>query len=190
MVLTGLEIIEQVKLGSIYIENFDSSKVNPNSYNLKLHNELLIYDSRYLDKTADGECYLDMKKKNATRSLIIPEDGFILRPGILYLGRTAEMTKTVGFVPQIQGRSSIGRLGIDVHKTAGWGDDGFENYWTLEIVATMSVKVYPFVDFCQIIYMKTFGDASLKYKGKYQRGHAEPIDSSKIYEEFQKPVSH
>jgi dCTP deaminase len=188
MVLTGLEIIEQVKNGSIYIENFDPAKVNPNSYNLKLHNELLVYDNLFLDYIACGERYLDMKKKNATRKLIIPESGLILSPGELYLGRTVEMTKTVGFVPQIQGRSSIGRLGIDVHKTAGWGDDGFENYWTLEIVVTRPVKIYPFVDFCQIIYMKTFGDASLKYKGKYQRGHAEPIDSSKLYEEFQKGV--
>jgi hypothetical protein len=110
----------------------------------------------------------------------------ILYPNILYLGRTLEMTRTNGFVPQIEGRSSIARLGIDIHKTAGWGDDGFENYWTLEIVATHPVKIYPFVEFCQIIYMKTFGDNSIKYKGKYQKTNS--IDVSKIYEEFNNPI--
>ena len=103
-------------------------------------------------------------------------------PGIVYLGRTFETTRTIGFVPQIQGRSSIGRLGIDVHKTAGWGDNGFSNYWTLEIVATQPVKIYPFVEFCQIIYMSMQGDPSMVYNGKYQ--NTGQIDSSKIYEEF------
>ncbi len=77
-----------------------------------------------------------MKKDNPAKTIIIPETGFVLWPNTLYLGRTVELTKTHGFVPQIEGRSSIARLGIDIHKTAGWGDDGFENYWTLEIVAT------------------------------------------------------
>ena len=172
MVLTGKEIIEQVRQGNIYIEGFDEAKVNPNSYNLKLHNELLIYK----------DDVLDLKLKNETTRIIIPEEGYILLPNKIYLGRTHEFTKTHGFVPQIQGRSSIGRLGIDVHKTAGWGDDGFENNWTLELVATQPVKIYPFIDIAQIIYMKVFGDSSIKYKGKYQ--NTRDINSSKMYEEF------
>jgi len=172
MVLTGLEIIKQVEFGNIGISDFDKKRVNPNSYNLRLHNELKIYTNSLLD----------MKKKNDVESIIIHEEGIILFPNILYLGRTMERTRTNGFVPQIEGRSSIARLGIDVHKTAGWGDDGFDNYWTLEIVVTHPVRIYPFVDFCQIIYMKTFGDASMKYNGKYQ--NTGNIDVSKIYEEF------
>jgi dCTP deaminase len=175
MVLTGMEIKNQIKLGSIFIEDFDEKRLNPNSYNLRLHNELKVYDF---------QDHLYMRIKGDLRSIIIPESGYILKPNVIYLGRTLELTKTNGFVPQIQGRSSIGRLGIDIHKTAGWGDDGFENYWTLEIVATQPVKIYPFVEFCQIIYMKSFGDNSLKYHGKYQ--HTGQIDGSKLYEEFQK----
>ncbi len=188
MVLTGLEILEQIKAGNIEISDFDIKRLNPNSYNLRLHNELKIYDFDHIkyaqqsDPRNQGQAILDMKMKHSTKTLIIPEDGIILWPDVLYLGRTVERTKTVGFCPQIEGRSSIGRLGIDIHKTAGWGDDGFDNYWTLEIVVTHPVRVYPFVDFCQIIYMKTFGDASMKYKGKYQ-GTGD-IDASKIYEEF------
>jgi len=174
-VLTGSEIIKQHKLGNIFISDFDKSRVNPNSYNLRLHDELVCYKSRYLD----------MRRPNTmTTTIKIPEDGYILRPNILYLGRTMEMTKTVGFAPQIQGRSSIGRLGIDVHKTAGWGDNGFENYWTLEIVVTMPVKIYPFVNFCQIVYMTLSGDQSIMYKGKYQKTNT--VNISKIYEEFKK----
>jgi dCTP deaminase len=178
MVLTGLEILNQIKLGSIFISDFDIKRLNPNSYNLRLHNELRVYKLGGSALPA-----LDMKKKTETVSIEIPEDGFVLQPGILYLGRTVEMTKTHGFVPQIEGRSSIARLGIDIHKTAGWGDDGFENFWTLEIVATHPVVIYPFVEVCQIIYMKTFGDASMKYHGKYQNTGG--IDGSKLYEEFQ-----
>lgn len=188
MVLTGLEILEQVKHGNIEISDFDVKRLNPDSYNLRLHNELKIYDfdlikyEQQKDPLLQGQAVLDMKMKHPTKSLIIPDEGLVLWPNVLYLGRTMERTKTVGFCPQIEGRSSIGRLGIDIHKTAGWGDDGFDNYWTLEIVVTHPVKVYPFVDFCQIIYMKTFGDASMKYKGKYQA--TGNIDVSKIYEEF------
>jgi dCTP deaminase len=175
MVLTGMEIKNQVKLGSIFIEDFDEKRLNPNSYNLRLFNELKVYDF---------QDHLDMHTKADLRTIVMSESGYILKANTIYLGRTLEMTRTNGFVPQIQGRSSIGRLGIDIHKTAGWGDDGFENYWTLEIVATQPVKIYPFVEFCQIIYMKSFGDTSLKYHGKYQR--TGQIDGSKLYEEFQK----
>jgi dCTP deaminase len=193
MVLTGLEIINQIELGNIFISDFDKTRVNPNSYNLRLHNELKVYNKVTVPEhlgSAEApqglDFILDMKKQNKTTTIIIPEDGLILYPNILYLGRTLEMTRTNGFVPQIEGRSSIARLGIDIHKTAGWGDDGFENYWTLEIVATHPVKIYPFVEFCQIIYMKTFGDNSIKYKGKYQKTNG--IDVSKIYEEFNNPI--
>lgn len=189
MVLTGLEILSQIKQGHIQISDFSTSRLNPNSYNLRLHNELKVYDMEHIqmanrnDSQDQGHAILDMKKNNLTKTIVIPDEGMILWPNTLYLGRTVEMTKTVGFCPQIEGRSSIARLGIDIHKTAGWGDDGFENYWTLEIVATHPVRVYPFVEFCQIIYQTTFGDATMKYKGKYQK--TGNIDGSKIYEEFE-----
>ncbi|MDO8640058.1 MAG: hypothetical protein Q7R33_00775 [Nitrosarchaeum sp.] len=172
MVLTGLEIVRQMDLGNIFISDYDVKRLNPNSYNLRLHNILKVYKNRELD----------LKLKNEVVDIVIPEEGYVIQPNEIYLGRTMEMTKTVGFVPQIEGRSSIGRLGIDVHKTAGWGDDGFENFWTLEIVATQPVRIYPFIEFCQIIYMMVNGDASMKYKGKYQKTN--DIDGSKMYEEF------
>lgn len=186
MVLTGLEILEQIKKGNIVIDPFDPDQINPNSYNLKLHNKLKTYNLAKIPSMVGGDVFgetcLDMKEENQTTEITIPEEGMVLQPNILYLGRTVEFTKTVGFVPQIEGRSSVARLGIDIHKTAGWGDDGFANFWTLEIVVTHPVRIYPFVKFCQIIYMKTFGDASMKYQGKYQ--DTREIDTSKLYEEF------
>lgn len=122
MILSGKEI--QKHIGKeIIIEPFDQSRVNPNSYNLTLHNELLVYENHELD----------MKKLNPTKRITIPEEGLVLEPNRLYLGRTNEFTKTEGFVPMLEGRSSTGRLGLFIHVTAGFGDVGFAGYWTLEI---------------------------------------------------------
>ncbi|MCL2606634.1 MAG: dCTP deaminase, partial [Coriobacteriia bacterium] len=82
MILSGKEILRQVKQGDISIEPFDERFINPNSYNLRLHNELLVYTDEVLD----------MKQPLNTESIIIPEDGLVLEPGKLYLGRTYEKT--------------------------------------------------------------------------------------------------
>ena len=101
MIISGLEIKNMLNK-EIFIEPFDDSRLNPNSYNLRLHNELLVYDSHVLD----------MKVKNETKTISIPPEGLVLEPGIVYLGRTVEYTKTLNHVPMLEGRSSIGRLGI------------------------------------------------------------------------------
>ena len=108
MILSGKEILKNIGK-DIIIEPFNEKKINPNSYNLSLHNELLVYEDNLLD----------MKKPNETKKIIIPEDGLILEPGKLYLGRTNEFTKTEKFVPMLEGRSSTGRLGLFIHVTAG-----------------------------------------------------------------------
>ena len=157
MIISGLEIKNMLNK-EIFIEPFDDSRLNPNSYNLRLHNELLVYDSHVLD----------MK---------------VLEPGIVYLGRTVEYTKTLNHVPMLEGRSSIGRLGIYIHVTAGFGDVGFSGYWTLEISCIQPVRIYPNVEICQIFYHTILGDCSKMYKSKYQNN--EGIQASKMYEEFQ-----
>lgn len=117
MILSGKEI--QNKLGKeIIIKPFNEKQLNPNSYNLRLHNKLLVYE----------ENILDMKKVNSTREIIIPNEGFLLEPNKLYLGRTVEYTETDKYVPMVEGRSSVGRLGLFIHVTAGFGDVGFKGY--------------------------------------------------------------
>jgi dCTP deaminase len=93
-----------------------------------------------------------MKKNNSLTKIMISEKGLILKPNILYLGRTVEYTKTNNLVPMLEGRSSIGRLGLFIHVTAGFGDVGFSGYWTLEIFCIHPVKIYPFIEVCQIYY--------------------------------------
>lgn len=173
MILSGLEI--KKKLGTdIKIEPFNESAINPNSYNLKLHNELLIYD----------EEYLDMKRNNKTKKIIIPEEGLLLEPGKLYLGRTLEYTETNKYVPMLEGRSSIGRLGLYIHVTAGFGDVGFKGYWTLEIHCVEPIKIYPNVEVCQIYYHTIEGNCVNYVSGKYQNNNG--IQPSLLYKDFEK----
>ena len=172
MILSGKEILKR-KDKDIIINPFDENKINPNSYNLTLHNELMVYD-----KTP-----LDMKKDNPASKIIIPEDGLLLDNRKLYLGRTVEYTETHNLVPMLEGRSSIGRLGLFVHVTAGFGDVGFKGYWTLEIFCVQPIKIYPSVEICQIFYHSVEGDYDPYESGKYQNN--KDIQTSMLYKDFE-----
>lgn len=173
MILSGKEI--ERNLGkNIKIDPFHSDRLNPNSYNLSLHNELLVYDHHILD----------MKKDNPAGRIKIPESGLELEPGILYLGRTVEYTETDGYVPMLEGRSSIGRLGLFVHVTAGFGDVGFKGYWTLEIFCVQPIIIYPWTQICQIYYHSIEGDYERYTSGKYQAN--DDIQTSRLYRDFEK----
>lgn len=172
MILSGKEIKNR-QGKEIVIEPFVERQLNPNSYNLRLHNELLVYEERTLD----------MKKENRAKRLIIPEEGLVLEPGILYLARTVEYTKTEGYVPMLEGRSSIGRLGLFVHITAGFGDVGFAGYWTLEIFCVQPIRVYPDVEVCQIYYHSIEGDYDAYASGKYQNNDG--IQPSLLFRDFE-----
>ena len=92
----------------------------------------------------------------------------MLDPNRLYLGRTVERTETHNLVPMLEGRSSIGRLGLFVHVTAGFGDVGFCGYWTLEMFAVQPVRIYPGVQICQIFYHAIEGAVTEYHSDKYQ----------------------
>jgi dCTP deaminase len=171
MILTGPEIKD--RLGKdITIEPFDSKNLNPNSYNLRLSKDLLVYT----------EMPLDMKKDNPCQALEIPPEGLVLEPGKLYLGRTEEYTVTQNLVPMLEGRSSIGRLGLFVHVTAGFGDTGFAGYWTLEMHCIHPIRVYAGVAICQIFY-HTIEGAVMNYEsGKYQKNKG--VQSSRLFLDF------
>ena len=157
MILSGDEI--RGRLGTdIEIDPFREGQLNPNSYNLTLHDEVMTYE----------EVVLDMKKPNRTRRLTIPPEGIVLSPNQLYLARTAERTETHNLVPMIEGRSSIGRLGLFVHCTAGFGDVGFCGYWTLEMFAVQPVRIYAGVPICQIFYHQITGEITEYCSDKYQ----------------------
>ena len=175
MILSGLEIASRMGK-DIEIDPYEPAQLNPNSYNLRLHNELLVYDA----------AVLDMKHENKASKLTIPATGLQLNPGRLYLGRTLEKTRTDTLVPMLEGRSSIGRLGMFVHITAGFGDVGFNGYWTLEIFVVQPLIIYPGVEVCLIYFHHIDGDYATYQSGKYQNNNG--IQPSKLYQDFKQKV--
>lgn len=228
--LTGSEIEKQIKKGNICIDPYDPKCLNPNSYNLKLHPQLLIYSRNYssgrkallpeekktdIEKpkesteidsindinitdaidNATGSMYidlcnafidhnalltkdnpilqfheldpLDMNAKNETIEFTIPDEGYVLQPGVVYIGRTCERTWTDKFIPMINGRSSGGRLGLSIHICAGFGDIGFDGTWTLELTVVEPVRIYPYTEVAQVCYFKPYGKDAKLYRGRY-----------------------
>ena len=171
MILSGREI--EARLGkTIFIDPYDPARLNPNSYNLRLHDELMVYSREPLD----------MATPNPTEGMRLPAEGLVLDPGRLYLGRTMEYTETHGVVPMLEGRSSVGRLGLFIHVTAGFGDVGFKGFWTLEIFCVQPIRIYPGTEICQIYYHSIEGEYQEYSSGKYQGNQG--IQPSLLYREF------
>ncbi len=155
-ILSDKQIIEEMELGNIVIEPYDRSNLGTNSYDVHLGKFLGTYQNRVLDA----------KKHNKIDIFTIGEDGFVIQPDTLYLGVTMEYTESHKHVPFLEGKSSIGRLGIDIHATAGKGDVGFCNAWTLEISCIQPVKVYAGMPIGQLIYFSIEGEIENMYNSK------------------------
>jgi dCTP deaminase len=163
MILSDSKIKQCIRDGSIVIEPFDESCLGANSYDVHLGEDLAVYKDEILDA----------KKHNpVTRFKIDPVDGHILLPGKTYLGVTQEYTETHTTVPFLEGKSSVGRLGIDIHATAGKGDVGFCNFWTLEISVHQPVRVYSGMPIGQIIYFTVDGSVETLYRNKTSAKYA------------------
>ena len=156
MILSDIKILEYVKNGDIVIEPFDISNMGGNSYDVHL--------SKYFAMYTDA--VIDAKAHNTVQHFEITDEGFVLEPGKLYLGSTMEYTETHKHVPFLEGKSSTGRLGIDIHATAGKGDVGFCGYWTLEISTSIPVRVYPGMPIGQLIYYIVDGTVERLYHKK------------------------
>lgn len=172
-ILTGQAICEAAGRGDIVIDPFDTKRLNPNSYNLRLGPKLIVYKEKVLDP----------KLPNEYQYRTIPDDGFLIEPNEIYLGATLERTFTDKFVPMIEGRSSMGRLGLFIHITAGFGDIGFNGHWTLELTSVKPVKVYRDMEIAQIYYHKPDGEIDRLYKSrKYQNNYG--VQPSLSYLDF------
>jgi dCTP deaminase len=171
VILSDKKILEGLENGEIVIEPYDRDCLGTNSYDVHLGKYLATYKDRILDA----------KKHNEIIHFEIPEAGFVLQPGTLYLGVTNEYTETHASVPFLEGKSSIGRLGIDIHATAGKGDVGFCNTWTLEISVSMPVRVYAGMPIGQLIYFAVEGDIenyyNKKQNAKYNAKTIKPVES-------------
>ncbi|MEY3421318.1 MAG: hypothetical protein RIR48_1610 [Bacteroidota bacterium] len=171
MILSDQEIKKSIEDGNIVIKPYRPDCLGTNSYDVHLSKWLAVYENHELDA----------RKHNKIRYIEIGPEGFVLIPGTLYLGVTEEYTETHHAVPFLEGKSSVGRLGIDIHATAGKGDVGFCNTWTLEISCVQPVRVYAGMPVGQLIYFKVDGDIinyyNKKSNAKYNQRTDKPVES-------------
>lgn len=156
MVLSDTAILKAVKDGTIIIQPFDLSCLGSNSYDVHLSKHLAVHQ----DET------LDAAKHNKLIHFDIPPEGFVLQPNKLYLASTLEYTETHTYLPYIDGKSSTGRLGLSIHLTAGRGDVGFCNFFTLELMVVQPVRVYAGMPIAQLTYHTIAGDVAVPYNKK------------------------
>ena len=156
MILSDKRILKEIAKRNIVIRPFNRRCLGCNSYDVHLGENLAVY----IDRT------LDSKRHNKVRHFKIPKNGFVLKPGEIYLGITEEYTETHKHVPFLDGKSSIGRLGIDIHATAGRGDVGFCNHWTLELSVEKPVRVYAGMPIGQLYYFLVKGKVIIPYNRK------------------------
>lgn len=195
MILSDRMIKNAILSGDIVIDPFDPRSLGTNSYDVHLGDVLLTYRKASGNEIQIGDrpiFNLDAKWKSETNRHEIPSEGILLHPGRLYLGSTVEYTETHRHVPFLDGKSSIGRLGITIHCTAGRGDVGFCNHWTLEIHVVQEVRVYAGMPIGQLIYFQT-GDVDVPYNkkpgAKYNERCSEPMPSQMWMNRWNTPKS-
>ncbi|MBA2561752.1 MAG: dCTP deaminase [Chitinophagaceae bacterium] len=178
MILSDNRILEEIEKQTIKIQPYKRECLGSNSYDVHLGKYLATYK----------ESRLDAKKHNEINHFEIPEEGYELLPGVLYLGVTEEYTETHTHVPFLEGKSSTGRLGIYIHATAGKGDVGFCGNWTLEISCKIPVRVYRGMPIGQLIYFPVDGQVQEKYNqkvsAKYSGQPDRPVESMMWKNEF------
>ncbi len=164
--------------GNIIIEPFYRERLGSNSYDVHLGKHLACYKDRVLDA----------KLHNEIEHFEIPKEGFVLQPNTLYLGVTVEYTETHHHVPFLEGKSSTGRLGIDIHATAGKGDVGYCNTWALEISVQQPVRIYAGMPVGQLVYFAVEGEIETSYSNKvgakYNKPSTRPVESMMWKNEF------
>jgi dCTP deaminase len=177
MILSDSKIMEEMDNGNIIISPFDSKYLNPVSVDLTLAPTMKTYVSHKLD----------VKEENPTNEMVIPETGFILSPGKVYLYACNERIGVKGNIrAKVEGKSSLGRLGLFIHVTAGFIDPGFEGSLVLELVATQPIVIYPNMKICQIEFARVEGNINepyhLKEGSKYM--NQEGVQASLMHKNF------
>ena len=178
MILSDHEILQAVKWKTIIIDPFDKDNLGPSSYDIHLSNILFCYNN----------FALDVKKENKLSQIGFEEHGLLLQPNELYLGTTIESVESSRYMTFLDGKSSLARLGISVHLTAGRIDMGFKGHITLEITCVQPVRIYPCMSIGQLIYMESKGPIINRYQNrpssKYKGINTEQSVNSKMYKEL------
>jgi dCTP deaminase len=189
MVLSDNTIRQEIDAGRIVIDPFDASRIQPSSVDLTVDNRFRVFNNaRYP--------YIDVRKPMEDLTSLVTVEGdepFILHPGEFVLGQTLErITLPNDLVARLEGKSSLGRLGLLIHSTAGFVDSGFSGNLTLELsnVANLPITIYHGMPIGQISFMRMDGPVDRPYgsqeTGSKYQGQAEPTPS-RFYLNFTKP---
>lgn len=170
MILTGPAIRSAVEAGDIVVDPFEPSRINPNSVDVTLGSEFLTFVDQLIDPA---------KVSKVVRTAIPPE-GIVLTRGKFVLGATTERVGSKKYVPILHGKSGIARAGLFVHVTADLIDIGSVGNLTLQLLASMPIRLYSSMPIAQVSFWRPYGTIDL-YKGKYQ-GSVGP-QPSRIYED-------
>lgn len=170
------DIIAARERGDIVITPWDSDALGTNSYDVHLSSQMLVYRQE-LDEW-NRPLPLDCRVRRDTDTISIPPEGYVLRPGVLYLASTIEYTESLAHLPTINGKSSLGRLGLSVHVTAGTGDVGFCGHWTLELHVIEPLRIYADMPVAQLLWdtitnepdVPYYAKSSAKYRGASKPG--------------------
>jgi dCTP deaminase len=163
MILSHDEIITERENGNIIIEPFTLDQVGANSYDVNLSSVIKrVYYNSFFG--------IDYKKPQKTKCFTIPEKGKWIFPWQLWLGSTIEKAGSDKYVPMYEGRSTLGRMGLFSHISAGFGDIGFKRTWTLEFSCVLPFKLYPRMKIGQVYFVQASSNNWLydrDHKGHY-----------------------
>jgi dCTP deaminase len=186
MILSDVDIRKEIASGRIEIDPFDEGCVQPSSVDLHVDAQFRVFaNSRYP--------FIDVRRDMPDLTELVEVEGdepFILHPGEFVLGSTFERVRLPeDTVARLEGKSSLGRLGLLIHSTAGYVDPGWDGYLTLELsnVATLPITIYPRMKIGQISFFRLSTPAEVPYgsaerRSKYQ-GQRGPT-ASRFFEEF------
>ena len=185
MILSDHTIREQIQAGRVVIDPFDPACVQPSSVDLHVDAEFRVFrNNRYP--------FIDVKQEQDLTELVEvkPDEPFILHPGEFVLGSTLERVAIPDdLVARLEGKSSLGRLGLLIHSTAGYVDPGWDGYLTLELsnVANLPITIYAGMKIGQISFFRltTAADSPYGSAGNKYQGQTGPT-ASRFHEEFTK----
>lgn len=183
MMLVDRDIRAAIERGDIEIDPFNEENLGTNSYDVTLASTLRTYKRNVLSPKGkhprlDAWCgevieELDCKKPTETFDHQIHwKNGFVLEPNELYLASTVEHTKSLRHVPMLNGKSSIGRLGLSIHVTAGFGDVGFCGHWTMELFVIRPLRIYAGMKIAQLAWFLPSSEPDVPYHLKSSAKYA------------------
>ena len=186
MILSDRSIREAITAGRIIIDPFDEACLQPSSIDVKVSNLFRVFRNH-------SAAVIDVKKDLTELTELVEiagDEAFMLHPGEFVLGSTLERVAIASdLVARVEGKSSLGRLGLLIHSTAGFIDAGFDGHITLELsnVANLPITIYPGMKIGQVSFMTMTTPADKPYgsgaRGSKYRGQRGPTPS-RYFENF------